>query len=302
MLNFRVVLLGVLILVSSCIDSKGRSVPLGCMGAVWFENQLNTPISLSVFKPLGVDEYSNSPQDILGMGTRPRFESHDQKVYKHHPCGLYKVSVWIEDSTKLYMPDSGVPYLSTFYEVKADKETTFILYGKFDKAGSFIKGQLGQANVIIGSEGSEEILGGHKEDYIDGLGGIDKLIGGLSDDVFIYDPIDKMIDGQGGIDSLIIESSVDLVFKSGNFPRLLSIEKIIMEDAEGVVTLDFDQVHAMSPQTNLIIIGQEGGDNRAKIISDFSPPEHAPDGTYVTGQTTQGLDVTIQFINFAQID
>ena len=152
-------------------------------------------------------------------------------------------------------------------------------------------------DVLNGEAGDDRLNGGAGDDSLRGGSGADQLHGAAGNDRLYYDADDSRIDGGAGDDTLIISGSgVNLDLSSVAGSLVTGIEELnLTGSGNNSITLSADDVLAMSPTSNIVMLTGNAGDS---VISSGwvldvgeSEVEHGHTyNTYTSGLATLLVD------------
>jgi len=122
----------------------------------------------------------------------------------------------------------------------------------------------GKGNDLIrAGAGDDRINGGEGNDIIDGGTGNDTLTGGLGDDLIVPGAGSDIIDGSDGIDTITYAdetAGIEAIFWKKSVTSLARNEVDTIENVEGIIATEFDDVIAMAGAVNNIVSAGAGDD------------------------------------------
>jgi len=122
----------------------------------------------------------------------------------------------------------------------------------------------GKGNDLIrAGAGDDRINGGEGNDIIDGGTGNDTLIGGLGDDLIVPGAGIDIIDGSNGFDTITYAdetAGIEAIFWKKSVTSLARNEVDTIENVEGIIATNFDDVIAMAGAINNIVSAGAGDD------------------------------------------
>ncbi|MGH1345393.1 MAG: Ig-like domain-containing protein [Nannocystales bacterium] len=169
-------------------------------------------------------------------------------------------------------------------EAESDAGLGYVCFGG-NYVGVDRLGFTAEADIVVGSEAAETLVGGRGDDELQSFGGADVLSGGAGDDVVsIIDGGFFRIDGGSGTDTLRLEGSGFSLDLANFFDAAINGIEVIDLTGEGDngLFLGTHELLALSPTSNTLRVLGDAGDQLVADLAGAGFVDEGSDGMVTT--------------------